>query len=90
MMAPAIAVIGWGGGLAVVGGLVGVAFWILLIALIVLLARRIRPTAPASGRSAVRLLEERYARGEITREDFLERRAALGGTPPGAAGNDAR
>jgi uncharacterized membrane protein len=25
----------------------------------------------------VRLLEERYARGEITREEFLERRAVL-------------
>jgi uncharacterized membrane protein len=25
------------------------------------------------------VLEERYARGEITREDFLERRAVLGG-----------
>jgi hypothetical protein len=62
MMVPPIAVIGWGGSLAIVGGLVGIAFWILLIALIVLLAQRIGATAPASGRSAVRLLEERYAR----------------------------
>jgi putative membrane protein len=90
MMVPPIAVIGWGGGLAIVGGLVGIAFWILLIALIALLARRIGNTAPASGRSAVRLLEERYARGEITREDFLERRAVLGGKPSSAAGNDVR
>ena len=29
---------------------------------------------------AVRLLDERYARGEITREEFLERRAVLDGT----------
>jgi putative membrane protein len=89
MMAPPLAVIGWGG-LAIVGGLVGIAFWILLIALIVLLARRIRTTAPASGQSAVRLLEERYARGEITQEDFLERRAVLSGKPPGAASNDSQ
>jgi putative membrane protein len=87
MMAPPLAAIGWGGGLAMVGGLAGIAFWILLIALIVLLARRIRTTVPASGESALRLLEERYARGEITQEDFLERRGVLGGKPPGAVGN---
>jgi putative membrane protein len=86
MMAPAV--IGWGGPLAIVGGLVGIAFWVLLIALIVLLARRIRTTAPASGESAIRLLEERYARGEITQEEFLERRAVLGGQFAGGAGND--
>jgi hypothetical protein len=32
----------------------------------------------------VRLLEERYARGEITREEFLERRAVLDPTWPDA------
>jgi putative membrane protein len=87
MTALPLALIGWGG-LAIVGGFAGIAAWILLIALIVLLVRGIRTTEPASGESAVRLLEERYARGEITHEDFLERRAVLGGTPPGAAGND--
>lgn len=60
------------GGLGIVGGLLGLAFWILLIALIVALVR-------APGRSGARVLEERYARGEITREEFLERRAVLGG-----------
>jgi len=87
-MAPPLAVIGWGGGLAIVGGLVGIAFWILLIALIVLVVRGTRISEPASGEAAIRLLEERYARGEITQEDFLERRTVLGGKPPGAAGND--
>lgn len=82
-----LALLGWGGP-AIVGGFVGIAFWILLIALIVLLVRGTRTAAPASGGSAVRLLEERYARGEITHEDFLERRAVLGRRPPGAAGND--
>ena len=66
----------------------GLAFWILLIALIVLLVRRTGTTGTASGRPAVHLLEERYARGEITREDFLERRSVLGGTA-GAPGEDA-
>jgi putative membrane protein len=86
-MGPPLAFIGWGSGLAIVGGFVGIALWILLIALIVLLVRGIRNAQPASGESAVRLLQERYARGEITHEDFLERRAVLG-KPPGAVGND--
>jgi hypothetical protein len=29
------------------------------------------------GRSALELLEERYARGEVTRDEFLDRRAVL-------------
>jgi putative membrane protein len=79
--------IGWAGGLAVGWGLMGVLFWILLIALIVLLLRGTRTSAGAAGGSAVRVLEERYARGEITREEFLERRAVLGGRFPGAPGD---
>ena len=77
------------GGLAIVWGFMGIAFWILLIALIVLLVRGTRPSARHSGGPAARLLEERYARGEITREDFLERRAVLAGSP-GAPGDDPR
>jgi putative membrane protein len=76
------------GGLAIIWGLISVAFWILLIALLVLLVRGMRTTARASGGPAMRLLEERYARGEITREEFLERRTALGGSSPGATGDD--
>jgi Short C-terminal domain len=38
----------------------------------------------------VRLLEERYARGEISREEFLERRTVLGGSSLGAPGDDSR
>jgi uncharacterized membrane protein len=66
----------------------GIAFWIILIALIVLLVRGTRPAARDSGGPAMHLLEERYARGEITREDFLERRAVLGGASPGASRDD--
>ena len=78
------------GGLAIIWGLMSVAFWILLIALLVLVVREMRITAGASGGPAVRLLEERYARGEITREEFLERRTVLGGGSPRAAGDDSR
>jgi putative membrane protein len=67
-----------------VWGFMGLAFWILLIGLIVLIARGMPTTARDSRGPAVRLLEERYARGEITREEFLERRAVLDGTSPDA------
>jgi putative membrane protein len=77
-------------GVAIIWGLRSVAFWILLIALLVLLVRGVRTSARASRGPAVRLLEERYARGEITREEFLERRTVLGGSTPGATGNDSR
>jgi hypothetical protein len=51
---------GWGG-FAIVFGLMGVAFWILLIALIVLLVRGGRTTARASAEPAARPLDERYS-----------------------------
>jgi putative membrane protein len=87
MTASSLAPIAWGG-VAIAWGFMGLAFWILFVALIVLLVRGTRTPARNSGAPAVRVLEERYARGEITREDFLERRAVLGGSSPGAAGDD--
>jgi putative membrane protein len=72
------------GGFAIFGGLLGLAFWILVIVAIVALVRGSRPAAHASGGPAVQLLEERYARGEITREEFLERRTVLGGGSNGS------
>jgi uncharacterized membrane protein len=90
MTAIDLALVEAGGGLAIVWGLTGVAVWIVLIALLVLLVRGMRTTARASGEPAVRLLEERYARGEITREEFLDRRTVLGGSSPGAPGEDSR
>jgi uncharacterized membrane protein len=69
-------------------GFMGLAFWILLGALIVLLVRVTRTPARDPAGGAVRVLEERYARGEITREDFLERRAVLGSSSPGVAADD--
>lgn len=76
------------GGLAITWGFMRIAFWILVIALIVFLVRGTRSTAGDSGVSAVRKLEERYARGEISREDFIERRAVLGGRSSGVAENE--
>jgi putative membrane protein len=75
--------IAWGG-FAIFGGLLGLAFWILLVVAVVALVRGSRPAAGASGGPAIRVLEERYARGEITREEFLERRTVLGGGSNGS------
>jgi putative membrane protein len=74
---------GWAG-VAIVGGFMGIAIWILLIGLIVLVVRGMRTPARDPEGPAVRLLEERYARGEITREEFFERRAVLDRTWPDA------
>ena len=89
MTAISLAPIAWGG-VVLAWGFMGLAFWILLVALIVLLVRGTRTPARNSAGGAVRLLEERYARGEITREDFLERRAVLGGSNLGAAAGDSQ
>ena len=53
-------------------------FW---IALGVLAVRWLlsRDTTPTRKGSAERILEERYARGEITRDEFVERRKVLRG-----------
>jgi putative membrane protein len=86
MTAISLAPMAWGS-VAIAWGFMGITFWILLIALVVLLVRGTRNPARDPRGAAVRVLEERYARGEITREDFLERRAVLGGSSRGPAGD---
>jgi len=67
----------WGG--SWIGGLIGVTLWVVLIVVAVLLLQREVPHMEQRyGESpALRLLEERYARGEISRDEFLERRRVL-------------
>ena len=67
-----LALMGWGSGLGIVWGLGMALFWIAVIAVIVVVLRAVagRPNGGA-GRSALEVLEERYARGEITRDDSL-------------------
>lgn len=71
---------GWG----LFMGLIWVVFWIGLIVVAVLLLRHDVPHMHHrfGEPPALRLLEERYARGEISREEFLERRAVLLQPPP--------
>jgi putative membrane protein len=58
----------WLGGLLVWGALIGVAVWAIL-----------RFTGRPRG-DAERVLEERFARGEIDPDEFEQRRRLLGGT----------
>jgi uncharacterized membrane protein len=85
MIAISLAPMAWVG-----WGFMGLGFWILFATLIVLLVRATRTPARDSAGGAIRVLEERYASGEITREDFLERRAVLGGGNPGAAADESQ
>lgn len=58
-------------------GLVFFGFWAIVIIVLVKLVRRAATTTTPS--AGLRILEERYARGEITEQEFLERRAVLEG-----------
>lgn len=66
---------GWG----LIWGLGWAAFWIGIIVIAVLLLRHELPRLEHrfGEPPALRMLEERYARGEISREEFLERREVL-------------
>jgi putative membrane protein len=63
-------------------GLAWLAFWIAVVIIVVRLLRSGPSTTRPS--SALRVLEERYARGEIDRDEFFERRRVLQGEPPAA------
>lgn len=74
----------WGPDWGWIGGLIAAAFWIGVVVLAVILLRGELPRLQDrfGGSPALRLLEERYARGEISREEFLERRQVLAQSPP--------
>jgi putative membrane protein len=69
---------GFGFGWMIFGGLVSLAFWVALIVLIVFAIRALvrsgsRPSVESVGSPANRaldILKERYARGEITKDQY--------------------
>ncbi len=64
---------GMGWGWMLIGGLLTVLFWVAVIWLIVWGIRRFSgggPMSGPSGKSALDIAKERYARGEITKEQF--------------------
>lgn len=71
---------GWGDGWGHMfgGGILMWLFWIGIIAVIVwLVLAATRRGSASGGRSALDILEERYARGEIDRADYEARRQDL-------------
>lgn len=64
----------WGSGYGLFGMLFMLLFWILIIVGIVLIARWLigeaRSTQPGSSETPIEILKKRYARGEITKEQF--------------------
>ena len=80
---------GWGPGLMGWGPMGWFAplgmilFWVLMILVIVLLIRRIRtskgngPDSGPTAESALEILKKRYARGEINKEEYLEKKKDL-------------
>lgn len=69
--------LGWGYG--VFSWIFMAFFWVLIIAVIILLARRIAGVRHYDGqRNSLDILKERYAKGEITKEEFKSMKKELG------------
>lgn len=86
---------GWGAGAWIAMALLMVAFWAAVAWIIVVLVRRDRspgappgppPAAPppapqGGGTTALTILDERFARGELDEDEYRRRRAVLTGGP---------
>jgi putative membrane protein len=73
---------GWGAGQWVAMSLMMVLFWGLIIFAVVALVRSTRSeghssSAPPRAHAARRILDERFARGEIDAEEYVQRRDLL-------------
>lgn len=74
---------GWGWGMMGAGIISMVLFWVLIIVGIVVLVKWLagfsRSTGTPLAKTALDVLNERYARGEIDREEFEQKKRDLGG-----------
>ena len=70
---------GWGFGSMWLGGLLMALFWIAVIVAVVWLVHSMgnRPPTTDDGSSARRILDERFASGEITEDEYQRRRQAM-------------
>ncbi len=71
---------GWGAGSMMGlfgGGIIMIVFWVLFIAFIVWLLREIVGKNNHSDSKALSILEERYAKGEINKREFEEKKKDL-------------
>ena len=72
----------WGGGW-IMGPIIMLLFFAIVIFAVVLVVRRLWPARPptdpgSDGKTAISILEERYARGEIEKEEFEEKKRVIG------------
>lgn len=72
----------WGAGALwwIVGMIFMIGFWAAVIAGIVLLVRwlvRSRPAERPEGASSLEILKQRYAKGEISKEEYLDKKKDL-------------
>ncbi|MEQ8356304.1 MAG: SHOCT domain-containing protein [Kiloniellaceae bacterium] len=73
---------GWGFGHMAFGGLMMLLFWGAVIAVVVIAVQRLGGGSPGtrtqpSDKRALDILQQRFARGEIEKEEFEERRRLL-------------
>ena len=71
---------GWGAGSMmgwIGGGIMMIVFWVFLISIIIWIVRETRGTHVHHGSEAVNILKERYAKGEISKEEFNEKKKDL-------------
>jgi len=67
----------WGYGLSWFGWLAMAAWWVLVVVGVVWLVRAAVSPGDHSGTSARRLLDERFAAGDLSVEEYDQRRRAL-------------
>lgn len=67
----------YGHGMGAWGWLMMVAFWVVVVSLIVWALRSAATPGQPAEDTALRILDERLARGEIDLEDYEERRKVL-------------
>ncbi len=65
--------LGWG----MAGGLMMVLFWVLIVLFVVWLVREVGSTSSNQANKALEILKERYAKGEINKEEFESKRKDL-------------
>ena len=74
---------GWGGNMMgwFGGGIMMLVFWVLLIVFIVWMVREVsgKNLHSQSGSNALEILKERYAKGEIDKKEFEEKKKDLTG-----------
>ena len=70
---------GWGYNMmgGVLGGLMMIVFWVLLIMFIVWGVKEISGKHRSDNSSALEILKERYAKGEIDKKEFEEKKKDL-------------